>query len=236
MDRGTNWSITINNPTPQDEEYIALARQKGWKVEGQLEQGAEGTPHYQLLVKTPQSRFSALKKAFPRAHIELARNVKALETYVKKDETRIGELPTSSEKYPSLSKFWELICDRIKDVNEYGCQFANPRRHLEQLDDAVRLLIEEGYHVESLAVNPSTRSIWNQFSFSIQKRTETERQTAIRQAELISQSVVIPTINADEESPQEEDSSSEASSQGSEDSGSDEEFSESEYTEIQDNR
>lgn len=101
-ERATNWSVTINNPIKADEENINLARQKGWMVEGQLEKGDNGTPHYQLIVKTPQMRFSALKKAFPRAHIEVAKNVKALETYVKKDETRIGQLPDASEFYPSL--------------------------------------------------------------------------------------------------------------------------------------
>lgn len=51
--RGTNWSVTINNPTPKDDEEIALVRQKGWSVEGQKEKGSEGTEHYQLFVKTP---------------------------------------------------------------------------------------------------------------------------------------------------------------------------------------
>jgi len=229
-DRGTHWSVTINNPTPDDEEAIALARQKGWKVDGQLERGAEGTPHYQLVVRTPQARFSALKKAFPRAHIELARNVKALETYVKKDETRIGSLPTSSEMYPSLSKFWELVCERIQPPK--GSQCMNPGRHLDQLDDACRLLIEEGYHIENIAVNPSTRSIWNRFSFQIQKRTETEKTarqqteaTAIESVEKIS----VPIIpDASEESSEDEGSQV---SQGSEDE-SDEEFSESEYAQV----
>jgi len=71
-DRATVWSVTINNPTPSDEEGIALARQRGWQVEGQKEKGSEGTEHYQLMVKTPQVRFSAVKKAFPRGHIEAA--------------------------------------------------------------------------------------------------------------------------------------------------------------------
>jgi len=196
-DRSTSWSVTINNPTASDEEQIALARQKGWKVEGQLEQGANGTPHYQLAVKTPQVRFSAMKKAFPRAHIEVARNAPALQTYVNKEETRIGVLPTSSEMYPSLTKFWELLSDTILPIGDY--LYADKKhRRLIQYDEAVRKLIEKGYHVESLAMNPSTRSIWNTYADSIMKRTETERQTAKRQAEIISQSVTIPTQDADE--------------------------------------
>jgi hypothetical protein len=229
-DRGTNWSITINNPTPQDEEYIAIARQKGWKVEGQLEKGENGTPHYQLAVKTPQTRFSAMKKAFPRAHIELARNAPALLTYVNKEETRIGTLPTSSEMYPSLTKFWELLCDRIRPIEEYGCMQANPRRILDQFDDACKILITEGYHIESLAVNPSTRSMWNLYSLALQKRTETEKTDRQRQAELISQQATIP-INADEKEVRSQEGTSQGPSSGSEDE-SDEEFSESEYSEA----
>lgn len=78
-DRATAWSLTINNPTEADEENIQHARQKGWKVIGQLEQGENGTKHYQLLVKTPRIRFGGVKKEFPRAHVEVARNVAALE-------------------------------------------------------------------------------------------------------------------------------------------------------------
>ena len=66
--RSTCWSVTINNPTADDEECIALARQVNWTVEGQLEKGVEGTLHCQLMVKTPQVRFSALKKMFPSAY------------------------------------------------------------------------------------------------------------------------------------------------------------------------
>lgn len=94
-----------------------MARQRGWKVDGQLEKGENGTPHYQLILKTPQVRFSAVKKAFPRAHIEVARNVQALEQYVKKDETRVSALASSSEKYPSLSRFWILITEQVNSQN-----------------------------------------------------------------------------------------------------------------------
>ena len=114
-DRATCWSITINNPTGADEENMALSRQKGWKVDGQLEVGKDGTPHYQLIVRTPQVRFSAVKKAFPRAHIEVARNPTALEQYVHKDDTKAGELNKQSEMYPSLSKFWDLFYTWLHD-------------------------------------------------------------------------------------------------------------------------
>lgn len=180
-DRATCWSVTINNPIPADEEQIALARQKGWKVEGQLETGSEGTPHYQLAVRTPQVRFSALKKAFPRAHIEVARNPTALSNYVQKEQTRTGELPASQDRYPSLKRFWEMVVDILTHENAVNINFTGPRYDrpdsvwwkdapkswvadpLKALDYASALLIEDGYFVEGIACNPSTRMAWRKF-------------------------------------------------------------------------
>lgn len=213
-DRGTCWSVTINNPTSSDEEYIAIARQKGWKVEGQHEKGLSGTPHCQLMVRTPQVRFSAVKKAFPRAHIELARNQAALATYVHKEETRIGELVNQQESYPSLSKFWELIFKEPFDwknnvVNGNYIEMKDRQSILtNRFDDRVSNLIREGYVVETIAMNPSTRGSFLRYGRAIEERT---RRQLSRQTE---QNVVVPTIpNVEEESDEEEGSvSSEGSS------------------------
>jgi len=201
--RATAWSLTINNPTPADEEGIALARQKGWKVEGQLEKGKDGTPHYQLLVKTPQVRFSALKKAFPRAHVEVARNVQALQQYVTKEDTRQSHLPTTQEKYPSLSRYWELITQWINDEYPYIMCDTMPIT-LSLLDKASYALIYQGYHVEGIATNPSTRSAWKLYGEAIMMRahnSQTDRQTDTRSD--AEQSIVVETHNnadADERS------------------------------------
>lgn len=93
--KARNWSITINNPT---EEELAA-----WKTatvdhhwvkatSGQLERGESGTIHLQGLLKTVPVPFSRVKKLLPRAHIEAARNVAALEKYVGKPETRVAAL------------------------------------------------------------------------------------------------------------------------------------------------
>lgn len=195
--RATTWSITINNPTPADEECINLARQSGWKVEGQLEKGEEGTPHYQLLVRTPQVRFSAIKKAFPRAHIEVARNVDALKAYVHKEQTREGELPSQQEQYPSLSKFWDLIEEQLhiagsinvvqkpagpgsSPIVDWSLHSSDP---LSEFDWAVENLIRDGYRVESLAVNPANRSAFKKYSTALLTRCLRERLDARRQAD-----------------------------------------------------
>lgn len=177
-ERATCWSVTINNPTESDHEAIALARQKGWTVTGQLEKGVEGTYHYQLMVRTPQLRFSAMKKQFDRAHIEVARDPAALSKYVRKEATREGELP-SGLKYPSMSQLWRLIYTRNNtnekdgwDVTElphtvrlYADHMARfmDEVPLEWFDMQIRALIADGFHVETLAVNPQVRACWKNY-------------------------------------------------------------------------
>lgn len=186
--RATVWSVTINNPNEGDDECIALARQKGWKVDGQTERGANGTPHYQLLVATPQVRFSAVKKAFPRAHIEVARNRVALGKYVHKEDTRESELPTTDDQYPSMSRFWDLIAQMLKD--EWWAELAwevedelpddNRWYSLVKFDWMCNHLIRRGYFVETMAVNPQVRSAWRTFGRSLVYRSirrQTDRQT-----------------------------------------------------------
>jgi len=184
--RSSFWSLTINNPTPDDEEEISLARQKGWKVEGQIEVGENGTPHYQLFLSTGQVRFSAVKKAFSRAHIEPARNPAALKQYVHKEETRVGQLKEQDDKYPSLSKFWMLIFEYHYCHEKYAFDmdeidndnitfydkrnFKDPRVRLATLDAAVNYMITQGYHVESIAINPSTRASFSRYGHSILQR------------------------------------------------------------------
>jgi len=177
--RATCWSITINNPIAADEENIARARQKGWKIDGQQEVGEGGTPHYQLICRTPQVRFSAVKSAFPRAHIEVARNPAALETYVHKDETKVGELNKQSEMYPSLSKFWDLFFQWCYDDSPTSVQDQRlvvdilRTKNLEKVfAKFVSEYIERGYYIETIACNPATISCLRKFGISILKRSE----------------------------------------------------------------
>lgn len=191
--RATCWSITINNPVDADEECINLARQRGWRVQGQKEQGAEGTIHYQLMLNTPQVRFSAVKKAFPRGHIEVARNPTALANYVNKNDTRVGALQTQSELYPSQQRVWEWfadycppyadVCKTFREINERAAVNGTPiikrqdyegQRLLQAFDLMISEKICEGYYVELIGVNPQIRSAVKNYGFDIAQR-ETER-------------------------------------------------------------
>jgi len=186
-DRSTHWSLTINNPNADDEECIALARQRGWKIDGQKERGEGGTEHYQLHLQTPQVRFSAVKKMFPRAHIEVARNPSALALYVTKEETRIGELVKKQDRYPSQSKFFELIWDEILATpDDYPFKLAtlkfvgDAKPHRRAYWQAAQALVRKGYYVENMAVNPMTLSAWDSFFYALLDRKiagETSRQT-----------------------------------------------------------
>jgi len=202
-ERATCWSVTINNPISDDDENIARAKQKsGWKVEGQLEKGENGTPHYQLMVKTPQVRFSAVKSAFPRAHIEVTRNVKALTAYVHKDETREGALPVN-DKYPSINKLWCLLTDWI---GEYVP--TDPDERLAVFDQFISDMIERGYHVETMGVNPQLRSCVKKYLPALLYRSEKIRRQTDRQTELISEDSINGQENEDAQSQSTSSSSS----------------------------
>lgn len=163
--KATCWSVTINNPTDQDEDNINEARLRGWSVEGQKERGVEGTEHYQLMLKTPQVRGSAVKKMFPRAHIEIAVNPTALKKYVHKEETRIGEVNGDNEFYPSPTKFMGLFANWINgdgykpSLARYGKSYheMDGDELLHVFDDCIRSLISDGYFVEAYGVNPQVR-------------------------------------------------------------------------------
>lgn len=179
-ERATCWSVTINNPTKSDDEWIAQARQKsGWKVYGQLEKGEQGTPHYQLMVTTPQVRFTAVKKAFPRAHIEIARDRKALAKYVEKEDTRVAQLATQQDKYPSMSKVWSWFGSYYDTyMNQVGHESFDV---LEIFDTMIRNKIRQGYYVETIGVNPQIRSSVKNYGKAIAHRERTFRRQTDRQ-------------------------------------------------------
>lgn len=228
--RATCWSVTINmNTTKREtaEEWIHVVRSKGWKVHGQIEQApTTGTLHYQLMVETPQTRFSAIKKAFPTAHIEICRNKAALSQYVEKTDTRVAGLVQEDDRYPSIAKFWRLIYkfydveddsgwDMCDDQEVMFCD-ADKQSKLEKdplsfLDDVTSELIREGYVVDHIITNPAVRSFWKKFHAAILFRTrETDRQT---------DTVVMPTTNIDNATSDEDGSSASDVQSGGEEDG-----------------
>lgn len=170
-DRGTCWSITINNPKNDEFETQMPG---GWKLTGQIEVGEEGTEHYQGMLTTPQVRFSAVKKVFPRAHIELAKNRKALEKYVHKDETRLRTVDDVSSNIPTLFDYQHQIANKwVDDEFDELCNSIEEKEFVKKdmgelalryVDKLVAIDIENGLcGVEYIAINPMWRSAWKKF-------------------------------------------------------------------------
>jgi len=173
-DRASCWSITINNPTAEDMKAITACPVPGWKIMGQMEKGAEGTEHFQGMLRTPQIRFSAVKKVYPRAHIEVARSKAALEKYVTKEDTRIAVV--ESEHIPTIFEYQTTIAKRWKEDEYQKWCNAFPRKDRDDtamlyLDSLVAQDIANGQRgAEWIATNPMWRNAWKKFWRVIIKR------------------------------------------------------------------
>lgn len=169
----------------------------GWSITGQMEQGEEGTTHYQAMLKTPQLRFSAVKKVFPRAHIEIARNAKALANYVHKDESRVSEVNDRSSNIPTLFDYQHTIAGRWDDAEFKAlCDKHDPTAKIElgelalsYVDIMVAEDIENGVcGIEYIAINPMWRSAWKKFYRSMvarERKIAADKRQTDRQAEEI---------------------------------------------------
>jgi len=202
--RATMWSGTQFNLAAFEGQQNEAAR-LGWTCLGQKETcPTTQKQHYQFAVKTPQVRMSQVRKVFQGAHIEEARNKAALEQYVTKEATRSGDLPRVSNLYPTLDQYWVLVYEtlimgstdkdyRVVPVDDARWYRSNMSKDqvLAALDYATAELIENGYRVETHAVNPQVRSAFAKFSTSLFKRAYADRQTD-RQTRFSSAVEVIP--------------------------------------------
>lgn len=90
------WLLVLNNPIDHNITHIdqltdlwAHLKCAGWVI--QLEQGAEGTPHYQGVVRFEnQIQFSTIRALLPAIHWEVCRSWKAQIHYCCKADTRIN--------------------------------------------------------------------------------------------------------------------------------------------------
>jgi len=196
MERATKWSVTINMKTAATRETaehcIATARQKGWTVIGQIEKGAEGTEHYQLAVATPQMRFTALKKVFPSAHIEVAKDWNALLKYCQKEDTRVGKL--IDFKFVSFQMVRDKFFDYIITTSHSDTEYELTEETKMALWDAfIGHSLEQRIEADLVGVNPQYRSCiqryWNAY-ICLAVRRQTDRQTA---------EVLVPTIDIPEQ-------------------------------------
>jgi len=158
-ERSCYWSITINNPTAEDELEIELLKTnknvKEFKY--QLEEGDNGTKHYQGCLHTASLKFSAVKKMLKRAHIEKANNPLALQNYVGKEDTRLESRDTIRNFTPGL--FYAELIRLPRNTDE---------ENLAWCDRVARTLIERGTQgVEYWISNPMVRTALKNFLSSI---------------------------------------------------------------------
>lgn len=167
------WSITINNPTTDDYQKVALLQTHKWVKEwkGQLEKGKEGTEHIQGMLKTEHIRFTQVKKALPRAHIEVARNAIALNQYVEKTDTRIGTIEGYKPMTPK--EFYQALLTTPRDPEEENLHFC---------DRVAKKAIENGaVGLEYWISNPNIRSALKNFLSSILIREDASTQDQLPQ-------------------------------------------------------
>ena len=82
MERGRYWLLTINNPVLTEVQILNILDIQEWMGNFQLEEGENGTEHWQLFIYTAETlRLSALKKVFTRAHTEKAKNAEKSHEY-----------------------------------------------------------------------------------------------------------------------------------------------------------
>lgn len=183
-ERATCWSITINNP---QENEMRPELPAGWVLTGQPEVGANGTLHLQMMLTTPQVRFSAVKKVFPRAHIEVARNRSALQNYVVKEDTRAGDVINITSSIPTMWDYQRTVankwCDdefqlRYKNAIEENANANAGEAALEYVDSLVAQDVRSGMRgVEFIAINPMWRSSWKKFYAAIVYREKNASQS-----------------------------------------------------------
>ena len=185
--KASDWSITINNPTDADREAIRTLGQHKW-FKGFVNQVEEAsTEHIQGYLKTEYIRFSAVKKVFPRAHIEVAVNKHALKTYCEKNDLTykaegeevaetlsVGSVHrNAAAKYPTYE-----ACKAEYDKQENPEEYA-----LTELDDAVKKLIRKGvFGVEFIGANPQTRSVYKKYYLSLMYREYARQASSTPQA------------------------------------------------------
>lgn len=178
--RGNCFSITINNPTPADRNP---SLPPGWTLEGQEEVGKNGTPHLQLMLKTSATeRGSAVKKVFPRAHIQKAKNEKALSAYVHKEETRVDEFRTTG--IPSIFEYQKTIAKQWNDDVFTALRQGTDQTIEESVTEYVSYLvsqeIENGQEgAEWIDINPMWICSWKKHWRSILKRERKKTHSVV---------------------------------------------------------
>lgn len=211
----------------------------GWALDGQMEKGEEGTPHFQGMLRTPKVAFSTVKRYFPRAHIEKARAPQALAKYVHKQETRLAEF-TQKNRIPTIFEFQKEIIQLLPTVDEVNAQWKarvlaaeehpTERRKIEKLtiddhfmevlDKQTNVMIEDGIKgIEFIAINPMWRSSWKRFWKPILNRTEEYTDASVQDEDTLGEN---GEVHSDQANSEDEEDEEDGETFSSDESGSEE--------------
>lgn len=137
-DRGSWWSVTINNPTQLEYDKLKSPPSFVREMWYQTEIGEKcGTKHIQLCLNTTYQRFGSIKLWLGNpAHIELARNKDKLINYCRKSATSVAgsfvhwpDRPTNEiieeEPAPELHEIISDMTSYITDTDISGNDFAD---------------------------------------------------------------------------------------------------------------
>lgn len=184
----TWYSVVINNPTADDEACINDARKNGYVIEGQLEKGKNGTPHYQLAVGT-QDSWKDVKAAFPRANVQEARDPVALRQYCVKTETRLVDLvpPTRQPRCPPkkltnveffdglFCTMWDTVCTSPNRSQQHLLQSISADASMTLYDKAVEHWMADAstpqfaMELGTRAIRPDVRAIYRRYRLGVAK-------------------------------------------------------------------
>jgi len=239
--RATAWSVTLFN----GEEKTDLP--EGWKLDGQMEAAPEtGKLHYQGFLKTKQVRFSTVKKVFPKAHIEKARDEVALKKYVHKKATRVAAAPRATSM--NFTKFFEDVFEyAYEQTDKTGDSILGVAELLHEvkmdgqgywLQETVALMIRAGatWDYAAKATDPKIRAMWIRFRTSFMSSWLEERERAENESLSIKQNaddnpsleqdaggpvgrVDLPLLQSDSEGSQDSDGQDDSDSEQDSEAG-----------------
>lgn len=90
MTRSRNFCLTKNNPKESLTEFFEILKRDAVCACVQLEQGSNGTAHFQAFVSYKNAKhIGAVRKSFPGCHVDPAKNAIASWKYCQKEDTRL---------------------------------------------------------------------------------------------------------------------------------------------------
>lgn len=182
--RGSWWSITINNPEQADRDALANPPAFVKKVVQQDERGENDTLHIQACANTSQVRFAQVKSWLPRAHIEFARDKSALLKYCQKEETAVaGTQKVTEREYVTmagcLKKLVQFHTPTPDEVLEKRYKWDILKANAGEFWSMANELLDNEPELVSVVTNPQvmrawvyTKNVWLKYKTNAQDQAE----------------------------------------------------------------